>query len=384
MTYKPALAARTSQKDALFGKLRVANKATDVSFLFSPLAFFGVYLSLGTSARPARPAGRTLVSRRFIMSRRKRGAHEQEPKTMPLSELFDRFINYIKTADALNKFVSWLTIGFSGIFVFIYQYPLLAAIALPILTIIVYSLILILILRHKYSSSKEHNAYVKSTNRLLRIWRDNAATYAAYELSIFEHLFLDEAAGNHDEAIYEQAEKCIYDILNRTAHAFEVITGDKCAVTIKAAIIKNDALQTMYRDVASAHSRGTLRDRNTHHLSENTSMISVAHGDPLYANDDLKAASDRGEYKNSRVDWRKFYNAEIVYPIKIYANKRKYTEETSGLSDTIFLLGVDNMKGKFDQEISREMIVYISNRISAMLYRAEILKLKSLRKQGTK
>lgn len=213
-------------------------------------------------------------------------------------------------------------------------------------------------------------------HKLIRVWSGLAASTAECDSRIFEYLFLYRLVENGGERpAFDLACRHIVEILDQAARAFKILTNDECAVTIKCAVQKSDSLQTLHRDKVSNQSRGGTRDMKVEQLSDNRPMDAIAIGRlAYYASDDLKAAYEKGDYTNSRGDWVRLYNATVVHPIEIYAaGERKKT--TRPLSNMTFMVCVDNKKGGLSDEISLETIRYVASRVSALLYRAEILKI---------
>lgn len=213
-----------------------------------------------------------------------------------------------------------------------------------------------------------------AVQKLIPIWSALARLSAEVDSRIFEYLFLDRLADQAGEKpAYDLACDQIKKILDQSARAFKILTNDDCAFTIKCAIVKSDSLQTLHRDTRSAEIRGA-RDVRIESLRANKPMEAIARLQMShYVEDDLQAAANRQEYTNSRPDWKLYYNATLVYPIEIHATVRR--PGSPGLpANRIFMICVDNKKGGFNTDVCLESIRYLANRVSALLYRGEILK----------
>jgi hypothetical protein len=219
------------------------------------------------------------------------------------------------------------------------------------------------------------------TYKLVHVLTTLGRSLARSDSLIFEYLFLYRLAGNASEVpALDIANTTISQILDQAARALKIITSDTCAIAIKSAILRTNSLQTLYRDSASSVSRGDVRDKVPERLSLNKPMDAIARNErPYYICVDLKAAALRGEYTNSRKDWKDHYNATIVHPIEIYAGQGK--KETKALKAVTFLICIDNTTGGLSNDFAREIASYTANRISPLLYRAEILKI--LTRPGT-
>jgi hypothetical protein len=215
-----------------------------------------------------------------------------------------------------------------------------------------------------------------AVEKLVPVWSGLARSTAKCDSRIFEYLFLYRLAGEEAERpAYDVARSHIVEILDQAARAFKILTDDECAVTIKCAFQRTNTLQTIYRDQISDEKRGGARDQKIERLSENKPMDDVAVAKiPYYVEDNLEAAFKKGEYTNSRADWRKYYNATIVHPVEIHASRSKRTG-AKVLGNMTFMICVDNKKGGFSTAISLDTIRYVSNRVSALVYRAEMLKI---------
>lgn len=158
----------------------------------------------------------------------------------------------------------------------------------------------------------------------------------------------------------------ITEILDATAILFKFLTRDDCNLTIKYIIKSKDTktlLKTAHRDSACENRRGA-RGGDTQFLEHNKEIeeIYLKRLD-CFGCDDLKKLCKEGKYHNSRNDWRDYYNATIVMPIR----------DLESPTDVTMIICVDNFKGGLNNHLARSLCRYIANRISVMEYRLAAL-----------
>jgi hypothetical protein len=222
-------------------------------------------------------------------------------------------------------------------------------------------------------------SYNLSVQKIVDVWISLAREGAGYNSRIFEYLYLirlQDGTAVHPTAqpAYNDALQFLGHALDHAARAFKILTNETCAATLKCAKSKSDNLETLARDRWSEGLRGGQRDKVHCVLSKNKPIYLIADGTiSEYVEDDLKSAAARGEYTNSRLGWEKDYNATIVCQVFINVGNNP-TSLQGALSDMTFMICIDNKNGGLKTDICIKTARYIAYRISAMVYRAEMLK----------
>lgn len=252
-------------------------------------------------------------------------------------------------------------------------------------SIILISSFLVFLFQRKYSRAKRLAKGLKELNEKFTLVDERFGSYVQANTEcdrmLFD-LFIKEMAPK--KIPKEQIEKSIMIInhniemiLDHTVRVFEGITGDKCAVSVKIIDINQDGKRehtlrahVLYRDTQSRGKRYQLDKRNELIQNNTAEQFVFSHTlgyfpNQIFACDDLRNATDRGEYKNDRPDWFKDYNATIVCAIH---NLRPDVS-----IPFIGILCVDNMQGSLDTSKARQYIRRMSWRLSIMLYRMDVL-----------
>lgn len=164
---------------------------------------------------------------------------------------------------------------------------------------------------------------------------------------------------------YERTNEMFYlFLLNNIKTIFDILTDDKCSACIKILEEGDSENEIMVRTFM--RDSGSYRERKSSDKSicqypyyENTAfkrIFSPDIPDGYYASDDL--ASER-TYINMNKNWRKYYNATLVCPIRLesISDRKLVLNEYS----VIGFICIDNFKGGLNNHTSVQLLAAISD-----------------------
>lgn len=154
-----------------------------------------------------------------------------------------------------------------------------------------------------------------------------------------------------------QSREFFIHLLSNTREIFNRVTGHSCATSIK--ILMRDAqgnlnIKTYYRDpISYAERKRNDKKRQLQPFTSNTAIETIldeGNDFDFFFDNDLNS---RAHYMNLNPDWKNFYNATIVVPIK---------HESSDVKESlpIGFLCVDSLEGQFDKK-SYKILASISD-----------------------
>lgn len=184
-----------------------------------------------------------------------------------------------------------------------------------------------------------------------------------------------------DPALYEERAKQTTGLLlflaDETRVLFEDYVKKPCAVSIKLLVPDahmNPMVNTYLRD---SKSKLTRRDEN-YEFAAHSPFVDLVSGRikvGYYLNNDLRAARDRGEYRNSRADWDRDYNATLIVPIK---EPREFASQ-----NIAGFLCVDSLTGRFDEAACVHMAQIVANCIFLSVVELSLLGKNNQTSAGT-
>jgi hypothetical protein len=150
------------------------------------------------------------------------------------------------------------------------------------------------------------------------------------------------------EGIAIKFTKFISSTLANIKQIFDHLTDDNCSVCIKLVDIENGEyrIRTFERDHGSARKRSDIDKRLPnfpHH--QNTAFYVIFDPnceDSHFLCNDLK---NKERYFNCNINWRDYYNACLVVPIRLITERDSKEERSSVLG----FICVDNFKGNFTE-----------------------------------
>lgn len=151
------------------------------------------------------------------------------------------------------------------------------------------------------------------------------------------------------------------NFLTNVKQIFDLITRDTCSLCIKI-LQKNTQNPTEYkydvktylRDPSSRRSRSEIdNEPEFYPYYKNTAFDSILGHDKknFFLSNNLQELEKEGKYKNFNPNWKNFYNACLVIPIRAVN-----TEKHSNYNRNIGFLCIDNMKGGFDEKIGFNLL----------------------------
>jgi len=153
-------------------------------------------------------------------------------------------------------------------------------------------------------------------------------------------------------------------LVNNIKDIFDFLTDDSCSVCIKIIGINDKSeviVSTLMRDTKSFRERkskdGLFNEPFLWY--ENTAfklILSNDTADSYYVSDNL---SKEQSYTNLNNNWRRFYNATLVAPLRINLNDSKFGEDQ--FLNVIGFVCIDNKKGNFDTRASIEVMASIAD-----------------------
>jgi hypothetical protein len=181
----------------------------------------------------------------------------------------------------------------------------------------------------------------------------------------------------HDKVIYDAnfiVQKNIERIIENTCLFMKEFTGDACAACIKTydfdetRDLRLAHVVTQYRDEGHKDARET--DPGEYRVWQNTVTKRVfLERKRLWASDDLKDLEKKGLYENARPNWDRYYNATIGVGIRALPTKPNRTTPYAAI------LCVDNKAGNLNNPVCRAFLVQTSERLAAMVYRSDHLRI---------
>ncbi|MCR6701227.1 MAG: hypothetical protein NVV68_08810 [Dokdonella sp.] len=142
----------------------------------------------------------------------------------------------------------------------------------------------------------------------------------------------------------------------------DIITGDKCAVTMKIVDASNAnvlMMRTFMRDAASyCARRGSDSSAAEYPYYENTAFKEILAGARCnyFVSDNL---SSEPTYSNSNPNWKRLYNATLVCPIRMQLNLDEVTDRQE--FSVLGFLCVDNFKGGLNRPDCIELLASIAD-----------------------
>lgn len=165
--------------------------------------------------------------------------------------------------------------------------------------------------------------------------------------SYSEHIAADVELSNAELIDLQRTNEMFYLFLvDNVKQMMDVLTGDKCAVTIKILTAGEDnavMVKTFMRDAISYASRKSAASGAAQYpYYENTAFKEILSGSKrnYFASDDL---ANEQTYSNSNANWKKSYNATLVCPIRMQLNEDELAERQD--FSVLGFLCIDNNKG---------------------------------------
>lgn len=157
-------------------------------------------------------------------------------------------------------------------------------------------------------------------------------------------------------------------------------TGTTCSVSIKALVNKGDAIciQTLCRDPSSKVRREHIdRDLPAFLPRENTGFREIyTLQRRFYAADDLPSLGDA--YHNANREWKQFYTATLITPIRCMDMSKKAEYNIFGF------LCIDNFGGGLDDQGLIDVASGISDYLYTVIYMYSMLLKKTLAMESSK
>ena len=151
-------------------------------------------------------------------------------------------------------------------------------------------------------------------------------------------------------------------IVNNIKDLFDKLTNDNCSVSLKMIngwVDDNDPIiSTLIRDSRSYRERYSNDSLSNDPFlwHENTAfknILSRARSDKFYVSDNLK---DESGYVNINSNWKKYYNATLVIPIRLSLGD----DSDSELDESIIgFICVDNFCGRLDNSATKDLLASI-------------------------
>ena len=184
------------------------------------------------------------------------------------------------------------------------------------------------------------------------------ATVRIFELSneIHDIDACSRGDGVYSKEVMAKYEGLIHDasqfIVDNIVDALKSLTGHNCSVSIKVFFGGDGGVRRVYtyaRDSLSSYERSkTDRKLDGYVYSDNSAFEDIQNPSKpdYFLCNDLTGLGNG--YRNSNPDWRMYYNATIVVPIKA-------PNSIDGI-DTVGFLCVDNKGGGFDDQFSVKLL----------------------------
>lgn len=180
-----------------------------------------------------------------------------------------------------------------------------------------------------------------------------------------------------EKKLHIKIERFVNHFLDNTRDIYNIITQQQCAVTIKTHDLndRENIITTYARDSISNRERGEI-DKNLQEYpaSNNTAFLKIIsrdHEENLYVNDDLINEENEKKYKNSNINWEKYYNACLVVPIRCLAQNKDGVQ----VYDIFGFLCVDNKGGGFNKKISKEILSMLGDNLYCIFYMYSLIKI---------
>jgi hypothetical protein len=142
----------------------------------------------------------------------------------------------------------------------------------------------------------------------------------------------------------------------------DLLTGDKCAVTIKIVAAADSGIlmiKTFMRDAVSYRARKSADSLATEYpYYENSAFREILSGPKrnYFVTDNLSGEST---YSNSNPNWKKIYNATLVCPIRMQLNYDSPSDRQE--FSVLGFLCVDNKNGGLDRPDCIELVASIAD-----------------------
>lgn len=141
-------------------------------------------------------------------------------------------------------------------------------------------------------------------------------------------------------------------MLSNLKEIFDILTDDECATSVKIIKASNDSgtplIQTFMRDPVSYRERKLVDlELGEFPWYKNTAfetLIDPDNSGRYYLSNDL--SKEGNNYRNVNPDWKRFYNACLVAPLRIVE------DEAAKKYNMLGFICVDNFKGCFDEGLS--------------------------------
>jgi len=169
--------------------------------------------------------------------------------------------------------------------------------------------------------------------------------------------FQDIVSGDfsHFHERQKSFEKFMFYFVGNIKQLFDIITGDKCSVSIKLIVPSsvqdkgNAHIETYIRDNISYRERGAIdRKLSKYPYFENTAfklILSESEDANYFLSNNL---SNEQGYNNKHDGWESYYNACIVVPIRLILSEGTYL--------VIGFICVDNINGNFEEKIGLNIL----------------------------
>lgn len=166
-------------------------------------------------------------------------------------------------------------------------------------------------------------------------------------------------------------EKYLIFLLDNIKEIFDVVTDDQCSVCIKLLVPNKENpeqtfVKTHYRDSISFRERRksdfALKDYPYYENTAFKKIIRKEYKNRIYFCNNLK---EEHSYTNLNTEWQEYYNATLVVPISLPVDGSSQSQS----SVIIGFLCVDNMKGNFDEKITRNILSSIAD-LTFLIYKS--------------
>lgn len=170
-------------------------------------------------------------------------------------------------------------------------------------------------------------------------------------------------------------------VVDNIKNMFDSLTGSRCSVCIKIVdgfVDDNDAIiSTLIRDTSSYRVRNSNDSLSNKAFlwHENTAfkdILSETNPQKYYASDDL---SKENSYVNINSNWKSFYNATLVIPIRLGFHENYGCEVDNSV---LGFICIDNMGGKLNNNIAINLLASIADSLYLYFtYLEDIMDLKT-------
>jgi hypothetical protein len=167
-----------------------------------------------------------------------------------------------------------------------------------------------------------------------------------------------------DISVYQRKNEMFYlFLLDNIKNIFDMLTRDECAISLKILDLDEEdneiIIRTLFRDSSSYRERKNS-DKTIYNYPyyENSAFKEILSedGDSFYVSDDL---SSETTYINLNKDWKKYYNATLVCPIRMEIIENE-EDEYNDYSILGFIC-IDNMKGNLNNKTCISLLASITD-----------------------